>query len=177
MSIFCDTLTPDFVQQDCGVERAGIVAVVLVSRTVGTPSDANLKSSTYWNTLLNQSPALAYLIKSTRGEYPRPTVTSEEGFGRESKQNTGAEHTVNFEVEGIKDNRSFFESVNRKKWKVGFVTAADLLYWVDEPVTIDGRFNNPKDIKAQAFWAVEASWSTFDNPRVVDVSALSLFQD
>lgn len=176
-SIFCTTNTPDYVQLDCGVERSGIVAIALVDRTIGEPSDANLASNTYWNTLLNQSPSIAFIIKSTRGEYPRPTVTSEEGFGREDKQNTGAEHIVNLEVEGILNNRAFWESVNRKKWKVGFVTAQDLMYFVNKPVSVDARINNPKDIKGQAFWMVEFSWADFDNPRVIDVAAATIFQD
>jgi hypothetical protein len=177
MSVFCDQNTPEYVQQDCGVERAGIVAMILLDESVGEPPDANIKSQTYWNTLINLSPPMAYLIKKTRGEYPRPTVTSEEGFGRESKQNTGADHLVNFEVEGLEDNRAFWESANRRKWKAGFITAGDLMYFVNEPVTIDVRITNPKDIKAAAFWSGEASWTTFDNPRVVDVSNVSLFQD
>jgi hypothetical protein len=177
MSVFCDEETPDFIQQDCGVERSGIVAVALISTDVGTPSDANLTSNTYWNTLTGQSPALAHILLKTRGEYPRPAVTSEEGFGRESKQNTSADHTINWEVEGLLDNRDFFESANRKKWKMAFITAADLLYYVDEPVTLDGRINNPKDIKMSAFWQVESSWTSFDNPRIVDVSALTVFAE
>lgn len=177
MSLFCDELTPDFTQQECGVERAGIVAVALISTAVGTPSDANLASSTYWNTLFNQSPALAYKILKTRGEYPRPTVTSEEGFGRESKQNTSADHVINWEVEGIDDNRDFFESVNRKKWKVAYITAGDLLYYVDEPTSVDARINNPKDIKAAAYWIIENSWASFSNPRVIDVSAITTFDE
>src|ERR1051325_7050923 len=102
MSVFCNENTLPFEQQNCGVERAGIVATALIDVTVGTPSDTDLRSATYWNTLKNQSPPLAYIIKKTRGEYPRPSVSSEEGFGRESKTNTSAEHTVNWEVEGIK---------------------------------------------------------------------------
>lgn len=177
MAIFCDTNTPDPTIQDCGVERSGVVAVVLLDESVGNPSNANLTDNAYWTTLSNQSPRLAFVLLKTRGEYTRPTVTSEEGFGRESKQNTGADHIVNWEFEGIEDNRDFFESVNRRKWKFGFVTAGDLLHWVDAPTTVDGRINNPKDIKAQEFWMVESSWTDFSNPRVVDVSALAIFQE
>lgn len=177
MSVFCDQDTPDFIQQDCGVERSGIVAVALISTDVGTPSDANLASAAYWNTLTGQSPALVHILLKTRGEYARPTVTSEEGFGRESKQNTSADHVVNFEVEGILDNRDFWESANRKKWKFAFVTAGDILHYVDEPTTIDGRMNNTKDIKMSEFWQIEASWVSFDNPRVVDVSAITTFDE
>lgn len=176
-SIFCDTETPPFVQQDCGVEYAGIVAVMLIDPIVGEPSDANIQSQTYWNSLLNASPPLAHLILETRGEYPRPTVTSEEGFGRKTKQNTGADHIVNWEVQGLEDNRNFFESVNVKDWKTGFITNGDLMYYVDAPVTHDARISNGRDIKTGAFWAVEAAWTSFPNPRVVDVSGVSIFQD
>lgn len=177
MSIFCDELTPDYVQQDCGVERAGVVAGALIDPAVGTPSNANLTSASYWNSLFNSSPPLAHKILKMRGEYPRPTVSSEEGFGRESNQNTGAEHVVNFETEGILDNRDFWESVNRKKWKFAFVTAGDLLHFVDVPVSVDARPNIVKDIKAQEFWMAEAKWSDFANPRVVDVSAITTFDE
>lgn len=177
MAVFCDEDTPDYAQQDCGVERAGIVAVMLIDKNVGTPSDANLVSATYWNNLLAQSPPLAYRVLKTRGEYPRPTVTSEEGFGRESKQNTGADHIINWEVEGIEDNRDFFDSVNKKKWKTAFITSGDLLYYVDVPVSHDGRFFTPKDIKLASYWQVEAAWTDFSNPRVVDVSAISTFDE
>lgn len=177
MSVFCDELTPDYVQSDCGVERGGVVAIVAIDASVGTPSNANLVSASYWTNLVNQSPPLAHKILKVRGEYARPTVTSEEGFGRESKQNTGADHVVTFEVEGIIDNRDFWESVNRKKWKFAFVTAGDLLHFVDLPVSIDTRMNIPRDIKGQEFWQGEASWSDFSNPRVVDVSAISTFDE
>lgn len=177
MSVFCDTNTPEYVQLDCGVERAGVVAVALIDDAVGEPSDAELQSETYWNTLLNQSPPLAYRIMKTRGEYARPTVTTEEGFGRESNQNTSADHLVTFEVEGILANRNFWESANRKKWKFVFVTAGDILHYVNAPVTVDGRENNPRDIKVGANWSVEARWADFSNPRVVDAADLDTFQE
>lgn len=178
MAVFCDTQTPDFVQQACNtIERAGVVAVALIDRTVGEPSNANLQSAAYWTALQNQSPQLAHILFFTRGEYTRPSDTSEEGFGRESKLITGAEHVVNFEVEGIEDNRAFFESVNRKKWKFAFVTAGDILHYVEEPVSIIGRMNNPRDIKLSEFWMVEAAWAAMENPRVVDVSAIATFQE
>lgn len=177
MSVFCDSDTPDYVQQDCGVERGGVVSVALIDTTVGTPSNADLVSAAYWTSLTSQSPPLAHILLKTRGEYPRPTVTSEEGFGRESKQNTGADHIVNFNIEGILDNRDFWESANRKKWKFAFVTAGDLLHYVDVPVTIDSRMDLKMDIKTGEFWSGEASWSDFSNPRVVDVSAISTFQE
>lgn len=177
MAVFCDTATPEYVQTECGVENAGVVFVGYVDRTVGTPSNADLVSAAYWNGLTSQSPPLAYFIPKTRGEMPRATPTSSEGWGRESNENTGADHTLTFEHEGILANQPFYESVNLKKWKMFFITAGDRLHYIDQPVTIDGRMVVARDIKGEEVWSVEAKWATIKNPRVVDVEDLSIFQD
>lgn len=177
MAVFCDTATPEYVQTECGVENAGVVFVGYIDRTVGTPSNGDLVSAAYWNGLTSQSPPLAYFIPKTRGEYARPAVTASEGWGRESNENTSADHTLTFEHEGILANQPFYESVNRKKWKMFFITAGNLLHFVDEPVSIDGRMVDGRDIKLAEFWGVEAKWATMSNPRVVDVEDLSIFQD
>jgi hypothetical protein len=171
MAGFCDVDSDEYIQQDCGIERAGVVAVALVDTGIGTPSNANLASADYWNALINASPANAIIIKKTRGEYTAPTNTEEEGFGRESTQVTGAEHAMNFEVEGILDNRNFWEFANRRKWKMAIVTNGDLLYFIDVPVSVTGRINNPRDIKSSAFWMVQTKWQSFDNPIVTAIPA------
>lgn len=177
MSVFCDEDVPDYVQQDCGIERAGIVAVVLIDKDVSTPSVSNLQDNAYWEGLVSTSPPDAYIILKTRGEYAPATNTEEEGFGRESVQVTGAEHEVAFEVEGLLDNRDFWEGVNRRKWKFAMITNGDLLYFVDEPVTVTARINNPRDIKTGAFWMVSAKWQSYDNPVVANVEGLAVFEE
>jgi len=169
MAIFCDEGSEEYVQQDCGIERAGIVAVGLVDPGVSTPTKAQLSSQSWWNALINVSPNLATIIKKTRGSYDPPTNTEEEGFGRESTQVTGAEHAAPFEAEGLLDNRDFWEKINRRKWKMAIVTNGDLLYFVDVPVSVTGRINNPRDIKSGAFWSVETKWQDFSNPIIAEM--------
>ncbi len=166
--VFCDVDAEEYVQQDCGIERAGIVAVALIDKSISTPSKTNLEDPTYWDALLADSPLSTFVIKKTRGEYAPASNTEEEGFGRESTQVTGAEHEAPFEVEGLLDNRDFWEFANRKKWKMVIVTNGDLGYFIDEPVTITARINNPRDIKASAFWMVSAKWQDFNNPVVFE---------
>lgn len=172
--IFCTPEEEDYVQKDCGVERAGIVAVGLVDASISTPTVSDLEDGTFWTALTDNSPRGAFVIKKTRGEYAPATNTEEEGFGRESTTVTGAEHTAPFEVEGIKDNRDFWEYANRKKWKLAIITNADLGYFVDVPVSVTARINNPRDIKASAFWMVDTKWQSFDNPIVFD-APLAIF--
>lgn len=166
--VFCSIDVPDYVQKECGIERAGIVAIALME-TDQSPSDANLSSASYWTTVLAASPPTHHRILQTRGEYNGGTPTEEDGFGRESTQVTGADHESILEVEGLLDNRDFWEGVNRKKWKVALITNGDLLYFVDTPATVYAKIMNPKSIKSGAFWTVSIKWQDYSNPRVTEV--------
>ena len=172
---FCSIDVPSYVQKECGIERAGIVAIALLDLDQN-PSDANLESATWWNTVLASSPSVAIRILQTRGEYNGGTPTEEEGFGRESVQTTGADHQSTVEVEGLLDNRDFWEAVNRKKWLVVLVTNADLLLYVNTPVNVYAKIMNPRNIKGNAFWSLDLKWQSFDNPRVLE-APVGIFED
>lgn len=172
---FCSIDIPDYVQKECGIERAGIVALALID-TDENPSNANLSSKTYWETVLESTPPTHFKILQTRGEYPGGTPTEEDGFGRESTQITGADHEATLEVEGLLSNRDFWEGVNRRKWKVFFVTNGDLGIYVDTPCTVYAKINNPRSIKSGAFWMVSIKWQGYDNPQVVEAPS-DVFDD
>src|SRR5688572_25544813 len=110
--IFCSTDVEDYVPQQCGIERAGIIAVGLLDPSE-EHSHANLESASWWTTEIATSPATVWLINPTRGEYNGGTPTEEDGFGTESTQVTGADHEAVVEFEGLKDNRDFVEALNR----------------------------------------------------------------
>lgn len=172
---FCSINVPDYVQKECGIERAGIVAIALMDLDQ-QPSNANLSSAAYWTTVLAASPTTHVKILQTRGEYNGGTPTEEEGFGREATQVTGADHEATAEVEGLLLNRNFWEAVNRKKWKLVMVTNADLLYYVDEPVTVYAKLVNQRNIKGNAFWGLSFKWQSYDNPVVVE-APVGIFED
>lgn len=167
VDVFCyDNNVPDYVPKDCGVERAGIVGVAFIDKSQ-TPTDVNLADATFWGSTQSTSPKYYHIIQATRGEYNGGTPTEEDGFGLEDKQISDAEHVVNIEVEGLLYNRSFWETVNRRKWVFAFVTNAGNLFYVDKPVTVYATPMNPKSIKANAFWKIQVKWSQYSNPRIV----------
>ncbi len=164
---FCEVEVPEYVPKECGIERAGIIAVAIIAKNEGFNNN-DLETLNWWNNKLDDSPALWFLIQQTRGEYPGGTPTEEEGFGTESTQVTGADHAVPLEVEGLKDNRDFWEGVNRKKWKVVFFTNGGLMFYVSVPVTVYATPNNPKSPKAGAFWKVSFKWQDISNPVILE---------
>ena len=161
---------PEFVAIDCGGDEAGIIGVGFLEPEVnfnGSPDQ--LSQAAFWQSLVDASPKQAYIIKNTRGEYPKAAVTESEGFGRKSTQVTGRDHEVTFEVPGIKDNVVFFNRINRRTDLLfSFVTNGDLVHFVKVPVSIDAGIQIDRDIKAWEFFAVTVKWSDFDLPIVED---------
>lgn len=166
MNIFCSDNQDDFVQIDCGIDQAGIVAAAFVDEDVATPDRGNLEGKTWWQALLNVSPALCYIATKTRGEYPGGQVTEEDGFGKASVQITGAKHDATLEFEGIDENYPFVEGVNRRRWKLAMVTNGGKLLWVDSPVTVYGKIVLPKGINTATFYQTALKWESYSNPFV-----------
>ncbi len=169
--IFCDQDVPEHVVIDCGIDKAGIVAEAYIETSVPTPTTAELADQTWWDALTQASPPQAFIVLKTRGEYAPPTPTEEDGFGRESTQITGASHEVTTESEGLEENRDFWESINRRKWKYAMVTNGDKVLFVDAPVTAHGRLSVPRGIDTSAFWVVSHKWKDYSNPLIAQIPA------
>lgn len=163
--IFCSTDMDDFIPLQCGIERAGIRAILLID-VDQDPSQANLESSTFINAAIAASPQQYWLIQPTRGEYNGGTPTEEEGFGTNATQVTGADHEAIVETEGIKDNRDTMESINRRKFKVGLFTVGGNLLYIDVSCSIYAKIMNPKSPKSGSFWQLSIKWQSYDNPKV-----------
>lgn len=160
---FCDSDVPDYVTRECGTDFAGIVGMGLIPLSEN-PTDEELEAAETW---ADASPQVYYVIQNTRGEYPGGTPTEEEGFGNESTRVTGADHAATVEVEGLAENRDFWEGVNRRKWKVVMITAGGLMFYVDTPTSVYAKINNQRSTKNMAFWAIDIKWQSFSNPKVL----------
>jgi len=164
---FCDSDVPDYVSRECGIDYAGIVGLGLI-KDDESPSDVNLEDPNYWTTGIGASPQAIYVIPKTRGEYSGGTPTEEDGFGLQATIVTGADHTATIEVEGLIENRDFWEGVNRRKWKVALITAGGLLYFIDVSSSVYAKINNQRSTKGMAFWMIDIKWQSFSNPKVLN---------
>jgi len=164
---FCDSNVPDYVTRECGVDFAGIVGMGLI-KDDQSPTDANLEDPTFWENAIAASPQSYYVIPKTRGEYTGGTPTEEDGFGLQLKIVTGAEHTATVEVEGLIENRDFWEGVNRRKWKVALITAGGLMYFIDVSSSVYAKINNQRSTQNMAFWSIDIKWQSLSNPKVLN---------
>jgi len=159
VDIFCEEELPDYVQQECGVELGGIVAMGFIKpgTWVGendTERRNNLESSTWWNDGLGASPQTHWVVQNTRGSKPIGTPIEEDGYGMNAVERTGDDQEITFEALGVVDNRDFWGSMNRRPgW--GFVaiiknnsTERVGFYFQDASVYAD--INIPQSVKERA---------------------------
>lgn len=173
-SIFCNVTVPDYIQELCGSELGGIVAMALID-SAETPSKIDLQTLSFWKTKVAASPNKYWVIKDTRGSYGGGTPVEEEGYGKVPTLRTGADHEAKVEVRGVEDNRSFWASVNQTaKWHVVLITNGELgLYARD--VSVFAKIVVDQSIKSSIRWEVSLKWSDdMSNPLTFDASALDV---
>lgn len=167
--LFCDTDTPDYVQQECGTELGGITFVAIFDSSIAIDEnhpELTLELPAFWTGNIAASPSNRFVILNTRGSKPAGTPTEEEGYGFVPTQRTGDDKELSFEALGVMDNRNFWASVNQKQ-------SVQLVYGTagtDE----DGNYNAfyaknvsvyaddtiEQSIKSRIRYAVLAKWST-----------------
>lgn len=164
--VFCSADVSDYVQKDCGIDKAGIVAIAFIDPDAyeDEPTTENLEDSAWWTAMLEASPAEVIIATKTRGEYQGGTPTEEEGFGATPTQVTGANHELIAEFEGIEENRNFVEGVNRRKWRIAFVTSGGQLGYVHTPGSAYFTSRIPRATTSGAFWGGSIKWQDYSNP-------------
>lgn len=166
---FCDTDTPDYVQQECGTELGGIPFVALFDSSIVINEDSvgsTLESASFWTGNIAASPSNRFVILNTRGSKAAGTPTEEEGFGFVPTQRTGDDKELTFEALGVMDNRDFWASVNQKSsWQLVYGTAGkdengnyNAFYAKNVSVYADDTIE--QSIKSRIRYTVSAKWST-----------------
>lgn len=182
--IFCEEDTPDYVQQDCGVELGGVVALGFIKpgTSVGendTERQTNLESATWWTDGEDASPQSHWTVLNTRGSKAAGTPVEEEGYGLNSVERTGDDQEIVFEALGVVDNRDFWASVNKRTgW--GFVTisrgsGSELIGLYYDDVSVYADITIEQSIKSRMRFSGSAKLSTDMTPALPFTPPNSVF--
>lgn len=184
--IFCVTSQPEHVQQECGSELGGIVAMAFLLPSVDVDIESletYLEDPDWWNARLDDdSPQSAFIVLNTRGSKAAGTPTEEEGFGLVPTERTGSDHELQFEVPGVMENRDFWAAINqRRNWKMCYLTAGkdqdgnyEAFYVTNVSVFADDVIE--QSIKSRKRYSGSAKWSTAMKPAVPFLAPASIFQ-
>lgn len=167
--IFCDVAMPDYVQQGCGIETGGIPFVAFIDGSVEIDENnlaATLENEAFWTGNINTSPSTRFVILKTRGSKAAGTPTEEDGFGFNVVERTGDDKELTFEALGVRDNRNFWATANKKSdWQIVYGTsttndAGDYLAFYAKNVSIYADDTIEQNLKTRIRYAVSAKWST-----------------
>lgn len=172
-SIFCPQTAPEHVQLECGVELAGLVAIIYIDDDQATPSLTDLSTRSFWLNRINATPNVWWVVKDTRGTYPGGTPVEEEGYGKTPILRTGADHEFNAEVRGVLNNRTFWAIINQTaKWNAIFITNGNIGHYVED-VSAYAKFVVDQNIKTSERVSINHKWSDdLSNPVVFDASPM-----
>jgi len=186
MDIFCEQNQPDYVQNECGSELGGVIALGLIKPSYTIAATDSLIASTlalasFWTTALAASPQYAWVVRDVRGEVPAGSPTEEEGFGLTPTERTGDDRELTFDTLGVMDNRNFWSIANKKRnWQLVYVTAGrnssgayDAFYVSDVSLYVSDVV--PRSIKSRKMWTGSAKWSTSMTPALPFSAPASIF--
>lgn len=167
--IFCDVAMPDYVQQGCGVETGGIPFVAFIDGSVEIDESdlsTTLESADFWTGNINTSPSTRFVILKTRGSKAAGTPSEEDGFGFNVVERTGDDKELVFEALGVRDNRNFWATANKKNdWQIVYGTTTtdengDYLAFFAKNVSIYADEMIEQNLKTRIRYSVSAKWST-----------------
>jgi len=158
-----DLEAPDYQQQACGTETAGVISV-------------------FWSNGMGASPQEAFVIKNTRGSKGEDSYTEEDGFGLNATEFTGADEEWAYRSLNVKDNGPFVKAINaRRTWHQVFVTSKKVdggyLAWYRENVNTKGSLVVPESTKERQTWSWKARASHDGTPPLAFIAPASIFID
>jgi len=186
--VFCDEDQEPWIQQLCGSELGGIIAIALIKPGSPNPAVDQLQDPAWWDAQINASPQTAWVIKDTRGSKAPGTPVEEEGFGLVPTERTGDDNELVYEALGIMKNRNFVAVSNKKRnWKLVYVTAGFGQSEGSSPevegyeaffVTNVSNYmseNIEQSIKSRKRWSGSAKWSTDMTPALPFYAPAEIF--
>ena len=181
---------PDYQQQGCGTETAGVVSVghLLPGSQIDTDATTDaekislLESEVFWSNGIGDSPQSAFVIKQTRGSKGEDSYTEEDGFGLNATEVTGADEEWLYRSLNVKDNGPFVKAINaRRTWHQVFVTSKregdGYLAWYRENVNTKGSLLVPESTKERQTWSWRARASHDGRPPLAFIAPASIFID
>lgn len=169
VDLFCLDSTPDYVQQGCGSELGGVIAVGFIDPSIPIDEDnvtATLEDADWWTGNVNTSPSTRFVVLNTRGSKAAGTPVEEDGYGLVPVERTGDDKELPFSALGVMENRRFWASVNQRRgWGMVYVTAgtdADGNYnaFYAKNVSVYGDIAIDQSIRSRIRWDANAKWSS-----------------
>lgn len=157
MALYCNTNQPGIQQDLCAKEPGRITAVAYI-RT----DNATLSGYTTANEWLNGvANGTIHIIKNVRGEKPKSSTISIDGFGLQKSFNVGRDFTATYEHPDVVNNEDFYNNINyNNSFRFAYYTPGGKI-WVggSEVANIDGDHVITTALDSIIVFNVTVTWS------------------
>jgi len=162
---FCEPDIEDYLIRECGIDFAGISGMGFIHLDE-SPTNEQLEDADFWLAKATEDPLKYFILRNTRGEYLGGEVVEEEDLI--GTRVVGVNHSAMIESTGLYENWEFWDKINKHLWKIVFVSSGGLMYYVDKPVSVHSKINNPKNVKSGAFYQTDFKWHDLSNPVILE---------
>lgn len=159
-NFYCSDPVPPYVPDACANDPSRVVAVAFIRSDFEftDPTDA-----AEWTA--GQAADQIIVINNTRGEKPKASPTTIDGFGLQRTRTVGYERTLSYQHPDVKGNEDFYDALNfSQNYRLAFVTPTSdgvgTLWLTYEAVAnVDSDYVVGTEIDGLIHWDVAVSWS------------------
>lgn len=162
MALYCGSDQPGFQQNVCAKELGRITAVAYI-RSDNTTLSGYTTANEWINGVANGT---IHIIKNVRGEKPKSTVISGDGFGLQKTYNVGRDFTATYEHPDVINNEDFYNALNyNNSFRFAYHTQGNKV-WVggSELCTVDADYVIVNTLDSIILFNVTVTWSAQSMP-------------
>lgn len=159
-NFYCSDPVPPYVPDACANEPGRVVAIAYIRTDF---EFTNPEDETEWNTGIAAGQII--VINNTRGEKPKASPTTIDGFGLQRTRTVGYERTLTYQHSDVRGNEDFYDALNfSQNYRLAYVTPGEdslgVLWLTYAAVAnVDADNVTPPEIDSIVHWDVAVSWS------------------
>lgn len=159
-NFYCSTPVPPYVPDACANEPGRVVAVAFI-RTDFDFTDPTDPAE--WTAGIAADQII--VINETRGEKPKASQTTIDGFGLQRTRTVGYERTLTYQHADVVGNEDFYDGMNfSQNYRMAYVTPGEDglgVLWLGYAAiaNVDADNVTPPEIDSIIHWDVAVSWS------------------
>lgn len=157
MAIYCNDPVPGYVADICANDPTRIIAVAYIRE-----DNATLNGYTSANEWINGvANGTIHVITNVRGEKPKGSPITKDGFGKQKTYNTGRDFSITYEHPDVVGNEDFYNAMNyQNSWRIAFYTSGGKLFVSENvAVNIDADYVIAPTLDDVIIWNVAVTWS------------------
>jgi len=157
MALYCNSNQPGIQQDFCAKEPGRITAVAYI-RTDNNTLSGYTTANEWLNGIANGT---IHVIKNVRGEKPKSSVITADGFGLQKTYSVGRDFTATYEHPDVINNEDFYNAINyNNSFRFAYYTQGSRV-WVggSEVCNVDADYVITNALDSIITFNVSVKWS------------------